>query len=201
MHGKQLLDALEELGAYIRDEHINLVSKRHSDSYINVRTALSFQNYALEISKELAAEFQEDKIRVVVGFTKSGNILAQIIAEHLHAKAVIIDILDSNFSYLTSDKILKGENILIIDDVLTTGKSIYKALNILSDKTKGKIVGIGIVVDRSTKKIDFGVKYKRLAKINMNLWRSGKKYCPKCQEDIKIIDLSKPLPISIHKRR
>jgi orotate phosphoribosyltransferase len=192
MHGKQLLDNLEKIGAFVRDKHFLLVSGYHSDVYVNVRVALSFQNIASKIGEELANEFQRDEVDAVVGFTRSGNTLAQIVAESLKVKAINIYIIDGDLVFITNNVIMKGDNLLIVDDVLTTGKSILKALRIIRKKTKGKVVGIGVVVDRSKKRLNFGVgiKFRKLAKIDMNLWSQDT--CPRCHEGEEPTDLSKP---------
>jgi len=52
--------------------------------------------------------------------------------------------------------IAPGERVLIVDDILTTGGSIREVLAAVNGK-RGQIIGIGILVDRSEQKIDFGV--------------------------------------------
>jgi orotate phosphoribosyltransferase len=49
-----------------------------------------------------------------------------------------------------------GERVLIVDDILTTGSSITEIIEAVK-KLKGVIVGIGVLVDRSEQKKDFGV--------------------------------------------
>ena len=49
-----------------------------------------------------------------------------------------------------------GEKVLIVDDILTTGKSIREVLELVSGQD-GEVIGIGVLVDRSEEKHDFGV--------------------------------------------
>ena len=49
-----------------------------------------------------------------------------------------------------------GEHVLIVDDLLTTGGSIREVMTAVN-KLGGTITGIGVLVDRSEQKMDFGV--------------------------------------------
>lgn len=191
MHGKELLDILEKTGVFIRDSHFTLVSGYHSYSYVYIRTALEVPDSASKIGKEIAAKFKKDNIDVVVGFTRGGNILAQSIAKYLKAKVASIAIILGDLYVDPSDIMVKGDKILIVDDVLTTGNSIRRVLRVIRKKNVGKVVGIGVVVDRSVKKQDFGVKLTSQSRIKMKLWT--KESCPKCKLGDKPIDLSKPI--------
>jgi len=52
--------------------------------------------------------------------------------------------------------ITPGERVLIADDILTTGQSIREVMAAVS-KQGGKVIGIGVLIDRSEQKMDFGV--------------------------------------------
>jgi orotate phosphoribosyltransferase len=46
--------------------------------------------------------------------------------------------------------------VLVVDDILTTGKSIHEVLALVNEQG-GKIIGIGVLVDRSEKEHKFGI--------------------------------------------
>lgn len=188
MSEQEILRILETKGAITRNGHFQLVSRNHSDSYVNMKGALNSQDFRSKIGKELAAKFQRDKINAVVGFTERGYKIAQIVTEYLQAKAVNIKIVKDDLYIDPSSKIVKGDNILILDDVVTTGSSIHETIRVIRKKNVGKVVGVGVVVDRSIKKLRFGVKFERLVRIEMNLWTKGS--CPKCKAGEEYIDLS-----------
>ncbi|MFQ6033162.1 MAG: phosphoribosyltransferase family protein, partial [Candidatus Zixiibacteriota bacterium] len=56
----------------------------------------------------------------------------------------------------------KGERVLIVDDILTTGKSVSEVIDLVG-KHDGEIIGIGLLLDRSGGKVEFGYPLKALA--------------------------------------
>ncbi len=188
MGEQEILRILETTGAFLRDGHFKLVSGNHSDTYVDVRLALQYSDLASSLGKKLADEFQEDKINVVVGFV-SGTVLAESVAGRLKARVLLVE-RRADKIILAKGYIEQGDNVLIVDDVLTTGRSIHKVLRTIRNETTGIVKGVGVIVDRSKKEPDFGVKIRRLVPINMNLWPP--KSCPKCKQRIPYKDLSSP---------
>ena len=199
MSSQDIVDMLETTGAYLQNGHFKLISGNHSDSYVHVRLALAYPEYASQIGKKLAGEFQEERIAVVVAFTVGGRELAESVAKHLEARFVRAEVKEEKIVLSKGHAIQQGENVLVVDDVLTTGQLIHEALATILDNTQGVPRGVGVVVDRSQKTPDFGVKTVSLATIAMNLWPTES--CPKCQQGIPITDLSSPdkQPLSILK--
>lgn len=196
---KEIIEILEKTGAYLKDGHFKLISEKHSDSYIHVRLALAYPEYASLISKMIAEKFKadKDKIDVVVGFSMGGIILAKQVADHLEARPVLGQYKDNEIEFAKGYDIKKDERVLIVDDVLTTGELIFKTIDKIKEERKGVLKGVGIIVDRSKNNIDFGVKTEILARIKTNIW--NKDECPKCQAKIPLTDLSSPdtKPIAI----
>jgi orotate phosphoribosyltransferase len=183
---QEILNIFESIGAHVIG-HFRLASGNDSDSYVHVRLALGYPEHALTISKKLADAFQKDKVNVVVGFTIGGHILAKYVAEHLNARVIPATKAENRIIFAKCHKIENGEGILVVDDVLTTGNSIYQALNTIKNETPGILKGVGVVVDRSKKEPNFGVKTVTLRRLSMNLW--APESCPLCKKGDKPIDL------------
>ena len=92
MGEKELFDILDKTGAYLKNGHFKLVSGNHSDSYVHVRLALAYPEYASKIGKELSDRFRGDAINAVVAFTVSGIKLLHCVAEHFGARLVLSEI-------------------------------------------------------------------------------------------------------------
>ncbi len=187
---QEILDILETTGAHLKNGHFKLVSGNHTDSYVHVRLALAYPEHASTIGKRLADEYQEDNIDAVVGFAVGGIILAKSVAAKLNARLVLAERKKDKISFSRGQVIEEGENVLIMDDVLTTGELIHQALSTMRNETRGVVKGVGVVVDRSKKVLDFGVKTVSLLRIDMNLWPPGS--CPKCAKGDPLTDLSSP---------
>ena len=190
MSKQEVLRILETTGAFLRDGHFKLVSGNHSDSYVHVRLALAYPEIASKIGKKLADEFQGDKINVVVAFSVSGIRLAESLAEHLKARVVRAERKEDKIILARGYTIEEGDNVLVVDDVLTTGRLIHQALRTIRNETRGILKGVGVIVDRSKKEPDFGVRSVSLVRIDMNLWSAES--CPKCEQGIPLTDLTSP---------
>ncbi|WP_281172356.1 phosphoribosyltransferase family protein [Halonatronum saccharophilum] len=70
-----------------------------------------------------------------------------------------------------------------MDDVLTTGKPIREVLEVL-DREGAEMVGVAILVDRSSGKVDFGVPTK--AMLNVDVVAYDPKECPMCKKGLEI---------------
>ena len=190
MRGQEILDMLETTGAYLKNGHFSLVSGNHTDSYVHVRLALAYPELASSLGAKLADQFRDEQINVVAGFTIGGVKLAQEVAKSLSAKVVLAERSGEEIALLEGYAIGEGEKVLVVDEILTTGGSISHMLDLIKNETKGIPKGVGVVVDRSKDTPDFGVKFVKLARIDLNLWPP--RSCPKCAQGIPITDLASP---------
>ena len=85
-------------------------------------------------------------------------------------------------------KIAPGEKVLIVEDIVTTGGSIKEVVDVVN-KAKGDIVGIGLFVDRSGGKADFGVpKEKVYPLLHLTVPTYKPEECPLCKAGVPITE-------------
>jgi len=186
----EILQILRETGAFFDKGHYILASGRHSEQYIFARLAVCLRGKRVKIARLIARCFKNDNINVVAAFSVGGALLGMEVAKLLCAKFVVgrkTERGDVKFENLF--KIEQCDTILIVDDVLTTGGTINKALDAIKAWGKGAIIGIGVIVDRSRGNVDFGdVKLVRLVEFDLDQYDA--KRCPLCKKGIKATDLS-----------
>ena len=103
----------------------------------------------------------------------------------LGARAIFAERLSSGeMSLRRGFKIERGENVLVVEDVVTTGGS-TKEIIVLAEKAGGFIMGCGFIVDRSSGKISFEHDTKALLTVEMKTYNPGD--CPMCREGIPLI--------------
>lgn len=73
----------------------------------------------------------------------------------------------------------KGQRVLVVEDVVTTGGSVREVINLVKE-AGGIVVGVGSIVDRTDGKIDFGVPYKAVYSADVVSWEAAN--CPLCRE-------------------
>jgi len=103
----------------------------------------------------IANHSRRQGIQVVAGPTTGGIILAHEVARQLGVRSVFAEKEDAERVFRRGLSIDPGERVLIVDDILTTGGSIREVLAAVA-KLEGKVIGIGVLVDRSEQKIEFG---------------------------------------------
>jgi len=104
----------------------------------------------------IANHFRKQEIQVVAGPTTGGIILAFEVARQLGVRGIFAEKEGDERAFRRGFSIDPGERVLIVDDILTTGGSIREVLA-AATKLGGKIIGIGVLVDRSEQKREFVV--------------------------------------------
>lgn len=107
--------------------------------------------------------FELDDIDFVVGTGRAGAILGGMIATKLDKNFIYYDPKLGDFF---PDLLEKNSNILIVDDVIATGKTIVSAYNLFKNVTKGKIYVFALYLDVS--RVDD--EYKKWLVNNENIW-------------------------------
>jgi len=155
-----LIDNVEEIfqksGAILRG-HFLLASGLHSPVYWEKFQVLQFPNYTEQLCHMIATHFLKQGIQVVAGPTTGGIILAFEVARQLGVRGIFAEKeATSERAFRRGFTINPGERVLIADDILTTGNSIREVMAAVN-RQGGIVVGIGVLVDRSEQRVDFGV--------------------------------------------
>ena len=140
----------------VLEGHFLLTSGLHSPIYWEKFRVLQFPNFTEQLCQLIAAHFGEQGIQVVAGPTTGGIILAHEVAKQLGVRCIFAEKEGAERIFKRGFSVDPGERTLVVDDILTTGGSIREVITAVN-KLGGKITGIGILVDRSEQKIDFGV--------------------------------------------
>lgn len=141
----------------ILEGHFLLTSGLHSPIYWEKFRVLQYPNYTEQLCRLISSHFARQDIQVVAGPTTGGIILAYEIARQLGVRGIFAEKEGSDRrAFKRGFGISSGERVLIVDDVLTTGKSIREVLSLVAEQG-GIVIGIGVLVDRSEQEQEFGV--------------------------------------------
>ena len=72
----------------------------------------------------------------------------------------------------------KGQKVLVVEDVVTTGGSVQEVIDIVREQG-GEVVGVGVLVDRSNGKVDLGVKLCPVLSMEVVSYEAAD--CPMCK--------------------
>jgi len=174
----------EKSGAVLKG-HFLLSSGLHSPVYWEKFQVLQFPEYTEQLCRMIAERFRDKDIQVVAGPTTGGIILAYEVARQLGVRGIFAEKEESGGRvFRRGFHIDPGERVLIVDDVFTRGGSIRDTIDTVN-KLNGKIAGIGVLVDRSTEKIDFGIPFFSCHRTKVVAYPPEK--CPLCAEGIPLV--------------
>ena len=148
---KKSLNILKKTNALL-EGHFVLSSGLHSSKYIQCAKLLSFPNLADKICKSLANKIKKKfkKIDLILAPAMGGIIIGYEIGKLLKKETIFCERLNGKFTLRRGFNIKKGTRVLIIEDVITTGKSSLECVKLIK-KSKAKLIGFASIIDRSTK--------------------------------------------------
>lgn len=147
MDKNDILEIFRSTGALL-EGHFVLTSGRHSETYFQCAKVLQYPEYLTLFGRILADHFEDDKIDAVISPAIGGIVIGTDVGRQLGVKTIFTERKDGAMKLRRGFEIEKGERILVVEDVLTTGGSINEVIEIVKEN-KGKIAGVGVVVDRS----------------------------------------------------
>lgn len=182
MNQKPNIAILEECGAILHG-HFLLTSGRHSDTYVEKFKLLQYPLLTDKLCRAIAEKFEETKPHVVVGAATGGIIISHGVGRFLACRSIFAERVDKELAFRRGFAIEKGERVLIVDDVVTTGGSIFELIDLVV-KSGGVIMGVGTLIDRSGGKIDFG--FPHFAMVSLNIPSYEPDQCPLCARNIPL---------------
>jgi len=149
---KKSLNILKKTDALL-EGHFVLSSGLHSPKYIQCAKLLSFPTLAnkicLSLSKKILKKFKS--IDLILAPAMGGIIIGYEIGRLLKKETIFCERVDGKFTLRRGFHIKRGAKVLIIEDVITTGKSSLECVKLIN-KSKATLLGFASIIDRSTKK-------------------------------------------------
>ncbi len=182
---EEVMKNFEQVGA-IQKGHFKLTSGVHSDTYIQCAEVMQHPEFMHNLCSELGKKFRGDDIDVIVGPAIGGIIMAHVMARVLGpwVRAIFTERENGKMTLRRSFEILQGEKVLVVEDVTTTGSSVREVIDIVNSR-QGKVVGVGVLIDRSGGKVDFGIKTEKLLTVDIKTYLPEE--CPLCKKGIPAV--------------
>jgi len=182
---KKSLNILKKTDALL-EGHFVLSSGLHSPKYIQCAKLLSFPNLADKICKSLANKIKKNfkKIDLILAPAMGGVIIGYEIGKILKKETIFCERVNGKFTLRRGFGIKKGARVLIIEDVITTGKSSLECAKLIK-KSNAKLLGFASIIDRSTKK-SLKIKSKIVSHLKIDVPSYNLKNIPKYLKSIPI---------------
>lgn len=148
---------LEDSGAVLRG-HFVLTSGRHSDVYFEKFRVLEQPKVLSALCKEIAEHYAGTTFDFIAGPTTGGIIIAFEVGRQMGVPAVYVETEDGKKTLRRGKTLPAGAKVLIVDDVLTTGISLFETRDAI-EAAGAEVAGYGVLIDRAQRDLEFGKPY------------------------------------------
>jgi orotate phosphoribosyltransferase len=171
------LKILKETNAVI-EGHFILSSGLHSPKYVQCAQLMSKPSQALKICESLTKKIKKElgEFDLILSPAIGGIIVGYELGKLLNKKTIFSERVNGEFKLRRDFKIEKGSKVLIVEDVITTGKSSLECSKLVISNN-ATIVGYACIIDRSNGKSD--IKDKIISQVELNIPTYQKNKLPK----------------------
>lgn len=197
---KKVLNILEAIGAIITNDHFVYTSGKHGSVYVRKDKLYPHTNLTSKVCALIADDVQQLPIDVVVGPSIGGIILSQWTAYHL-SKKTKREVISVFTEKSTDDKevfdrpqvfkrgydaLVKGKNVLVVEDLTTTGASVKKVVERVKE-AGGTVVCVYVLLNRNPQEVNeqyMTAPFSSLSVLKAEAWSAVD--CPLCKRGIPI---------------
>ena len=173
---EEILDIFRQTNALL-DGHFLLTSGLHSPNYFQCAKMLQYPKYLHLFAGEIAKHFEYSEIELVVSPAVGGVVVGTEVGRVLGARTIFGEREGTEMKLRRGFEIKKGERVLVVEDVVTTGGSVLEIIQLV--KAAGAtLAGVGYIVDRSNGKVQFDAKTFPVLTLNVTTYQPDQ--CPLC---------------------
>jgi orotate phosphoribosyltransferase len=173
---------LRETGALLSG-HFRLSSGLHSPGYVQCALLLEHPRNAKAIGEALAAKLHAMQPSKIVAPALGGVIIGYTVAEALDVPSIFTERKEGAMTLRRGFRIEPGESLVIVEDVVTTGKSTRETAAVL-ESLGGRVAGFASILNRSGVSNPFDAPYQSLLSLDLPTYEEAS--CPLCASGVPI---------------
>ena len=166
----KILDTLINSGA-ILEGHFLLTSGRHSNKYIEKFRLIEKPQSLDFVCSYMADLYKNKNINVVLGAAVGGILISGGVGQKLNVKHIFTERVNGIMELRRGFSLNEESRVLIVEDIVTTGGSIFELIEIVKN-CNAQLIGITSILDRNKEPVDFGFEYKPLVQYPVESWDS-----------------------------
>ncbi len=176
----ELLQIFRETGALL-EGHFILTSGRHSPQYFQCAKVLQYPKYLHLLAGEIAKHYEYADVELVVSPAVGGIVVGTEVGRMLGVRTIFSERENGAMTLRRGFEVRKGERVLVVEDVVTTGGSVEEVIGIA--RNAGALVtGAGAIVDRSNGQVRLDAKM--FAVLAMDVVSYPADSCPLCAKGV-----------------
>jgi len=173
---------LAETGALLSG-HFRLSSGLHSPNYVQCAKLLEHPRNAKALGGALGAKLRGLGAQKIVAPALGGVIIGYTVAEALDLPSVFTERKDGAMTLRRGFRIGAGEKVVIVEDVVTTGKSTRETAAVI-EQCGGVVSGFASILNRSGKENPFDAPYESLMSLALETYDEAA--CPLCRSGVAL---------------
>jgi orotate phosphoribosyltransferase len=178
-----LLNLFRRSGALL-EGHFRLSSGLHSSGYLQCALVLQHPRDAETLGRAIAERTRALDPTVVLSPALGGVVIGHEVGRALGVRAMFAERQDATLMLRRGFTIGANDRVLVIEDVLTTGKSTRETIQVAS-ASGGQVVGAASIVDRSAGASRFDVPFHALLEITLPTYEPNA--CPLCRQGLPVV--------------
>jgi len=180
---EQVLEVFRETKALL-EGHFRLTSGLHSPQYFQCARVLQYPKYLHLFAGEIAKHFEYADVELVISPAIGGVVVGTEVGRMLRVRTIFAERSEGKMDLRRGFEIHPGERVLVVEDVVTTGGSVFEIVDLVK-KADAKLAGVGYIVDRSNGKISFEAKHFSVLQLDVITYKPEE--CPLCKDGIPVV--------------
>lgn len=178
MKKEEIMQIFSQTGALL-EGHFILTSGRHSNRYMQCARVLQYPDHTETLARIIAGHYRDEQVDVVIAPAVGAILVAYEVARQLGVKAIFCERQEGRMMLRRGFTIEPGQRVLVVEDVITTGGSVQEVIDVVRE-WQGDVIGVGVLVDRSGGKVDFGIRTEAVLTLDIESFPAEE--CPLCRE-------------------
>ena len=162
--------------------HFCLTSGLHSDIYFQCAKLYQYPDITAELGKRLAEKLSDIDFDTIVAPAIGAVIIGYETAKNAKKRNLFVERKDGEMQLRRGYTLKKGERVVIIEDVITTARTIKETMEAIKE-FEPEVVAVGCIVDRTKGKTEYNIK--SLLQIDPVVYEPDN--CPLCKEGIPLV--------------
>ena len=164
--------------------HFCLTSGLHSDTYFQCAKLYQYPDIVETLARELAQKLSSIDFDTVVAPAIGAVIFGYEVARQTKKRNLFVERKDGVMQLRRGYSLKKGEKIVIIEDVITTARTIFETKEALKE-FEVDVQGVGCIVDRTQGKLENEFKIYSLLQSSPVTYKPEE--CPLCKQGIELV--------------
>ncbi len=153
--------------------HFILRSGLHSRQYFQCALALQQMPVVEKLGAALADKVRRFGAVTVIAPALGGLVIGQEVARQLGVRFIFAEKEEGRLVLRRGFKIASGENVLVVEDVVTKGGRVQETIDIIRAHG-GHVTGVAAIVNRSNGSVNFGAPFASLISFQVELFKPEK---------------------------